>query len=76
MSVTRLVQAMDQRLADAGQQFCVGQVSAVVGNQVTVTTLGGGSMTIPRLATWTPTISDVVVIAMTPAGWVALGKIA
>jgi len=72
-----LPQAVEQRLADvAGQQFCVGQISALVGSKVTVVTSGGSSLTIPRLATWTPATSDVVVIAMTPAGWVALGKIA
>lgn len=72
----RLDQAVDQRLIDAGQQFCVGQVSAVVGTKVTVVTTGGGSLTIPRLTTWTPAGGDLVVIAKTPAGWVALGKIA
>jgi hypothetical protein len=72
----RLDQAVEQRVADASQQFCTGQVTAVVGNKVTVTTLGGASLTIPRLATWTPAANDVVVIAMTPAGWVALGKVA
>ncbi len=72
----RLDQALEQRLIDAGQQFCVGQVTAVVGATVTVITTGGADMTIPRLATWTPATDDVVVIAKTPAGWVALGKIA
>lgn len=71
----RLDQVIEDRLAEANQ-FCIGQVSAVVSNKVTVTTTGGASLTIPRLATWTPAQNDVVVIAMTPAGWVALGKIA
>jgi hypothetical protein len=72
----RLDHAMEQRLADAADRHATGQVSAVVGNKITVTTTGGASLTIPRLATWTPTVGDVVVIAKTPGGWVALGKIA
>jgi hypothetical protein len=72
----QLHQAVDQRLNDVTEQFRVGQVSAIVGNKVTVTTSGGGSPTVPRLATWTPTIGDIVVLALTPGGWIALGKIA
>lgn len=72
----RLDQALDQRFAAAADQFATGQVSAVVSNKVTVVTTGGASLTIPRLATWTPANGDLVVIAKTPGGWVALGKIA
>lgn len=68
--------ALEARLAEATDQFRVGTVTAVVGVKVTVTTSGGASMTIPRLTTWTPATNDIVVIAVTPAGWVALGKIA
>ncbi|HEX5525175.1 MAG TPA: hypothetical protein VFX53_17150 [Pedococcus sp.] len=68
--------AIDARLAEASQLFCTGQVSAVPGNKVTVTTLGGASITIPRLSTWTPVNGDVVIIAKTPGGWIALGKVA
>ncbi len=68
--------AIEQRLAEAGQRHCIGKVTAVVAPKITVTTTGGASMTIPRLSTWTPAVNDVVVIAMTPAGWVALGQIA
>lgn len=72
-----LAQAVELRLAElAAATFCTGQVTAVVGTKITVTTTGGGSLTIPRLTTWTPAVSDVVVIAMTPGGWVALGKVA
>jgi hypothetical protein len=74
MQTTELV--LEARFTEAGQRFRTGQVSAVVGNKVTVVTSGGGSLTIPRLATWTPAGGDIVVIAMTPAGWIALGKIA
>jgi hypothetical protein len=71
-----LPQAIDTRVNDAVETFRVGTVSAVVSNKLTVLTSGGFSVTIPRLATWTPATNDIVVIAMTPAGWVALGKIA
>jgi hypothetical protein len=72
----RLDKVLDQRFTDVGDRFATGQVSAVVSNKITVSTTGGASMTIPRLATWTPAIGDLVVIAKTPGGWVALGKIA
>ena len=51
-------------------------MTAVVSNKVTVTTSGGASLTVSRLATWTPAVNDVVLLAITPAGWCALGKIA
>lgn len=42
-----------------------------------IVTVQGGSMTIPRLSSYTPvTVGDVVLIASTPLGWIALGKIA
>jgi hypothetical protein len=68
--------AVEQRINDASERFRIGQVSSVVGNQLIVTTSGGASKTVPRLASWTPAVGDIVVIALTPAGWVALGKIA
>lgn len=71
----RIDMAVEQRLADAADRFCVGQVTALVGAKVTVSTCGT-TPTIPRLATWTPQIGDIVVVAKTAAGWVALGKIA
>lgn len=71
----RLEQEIERRLADAQDNFRVGQVSAVVGSRLTVITSGGGALTIPRLSTWTPVAGDIVLLAVTPAGWVALGKI-
>jgi len=73
MSLPHAIAACVEQTAE---HFRVGTVSAVVGAKLTVLTSGGASLTIPRLATWTPATNDVVVIAMTPAGWVALGKIA
>jgi hypothetical protein len=67
--------ALAMRLADVAEVFAIGQVSAVVSNKVTVT-VQGGSVTIPRLTTWTPVALDMVLIAKTQAGWIALGKIA
>lgn len=68
--------ALEQRFTDTAERFRIGQVSSVVANQLIVTTSGGASKTVPRLATWTPAVGDVVVIALTPAGWIALGRIA
>lgn len=75
MKENRLEQAIDDRVTEAAERFRVGQVSAVVGSRLTVVTSGGGTMTIPRLSTWTPAAADIVLIALTPAGWVAIGKI-
>lgn len=75
MANNRLEVAIDDRLNDAMERFRVGQVSAIVGSRLTVVTSGGATMTIPRLATWTPAGADIVLIALTPAGWVAIGKI-
>ncbi len=68
--------ALDQRIADTAERFRIGQVNAVVSNKITVTTSGGATPTVPRLATWTPAIGDIVLLALTPAGWIALGKVA
>lgn len=66
---------IDRRLRDAEDRFRVGQVAAIVGTRLTVITSGGGSLTIPRLSTWTPVAGDIVLLAVTPAGWIALGKV-
>lgn len=66
---------IDRRISEALEQHRVGQVSAVVGSKVTVITSGGASLTVPRLTTWTPVAGDIVLLAVTPAGWIAVGKI-
>lgn len=71
-----LEQAIDERINEAAARFVIGQITAIVSNKITITTSGGASKTVPRLATWTPAVSDIVVVAITPAGWIALGKIA
>ncbi|TDQ01237.1 hypothetical protein [Labedaea rhizosphaerae] len=68
--------ALQQRFTETAERFRTGQVGAVINNTLTVTTSGGASLTVPRLATWTPAVGDVVVLALTPGGWIALGKIA
>jgi hypothetical protein len=75
LSNNRFELEIDRRLADARETHRVGQVSAVVGSKLTVTTSGGASITVPRLSTWTPANGDIVLLAVTPAGWVAIGKI-
>lgn len=72
----RLGQALDQRITESSEVFRVGQVSAIVGAKLAVVTSGGASLIVPRLTSWTPTVGDLVVMALTPAGWIALGKIA
>lgn len=50
-----------------------GTVSGTSGTKVIVA-VQGGSMTIPRVASYTPTNGDTVLIAATPIGWICLGK--
>lgn len=71
----RIEQAVDARVAEAAERFRVGQISAVVGNKLTVS-ISGSNRTIPYMASWTPLTGDIVIVALTPAGWIALGKIA
>lgn len=73
--MSRFEREIDRRIAEASEQHRVGQVSAVVGNKLTVVTSGGGTLTVSRLNTWTPVAGDIVLLAVTPGGWVALGKI-
>lgn len=75
MPDSRFELEIDRRIAEAKEQHRVGQVTAVVGSKITVVTSGGASITIPRLSGWTPVAGDVVLLAVTPAGWIALGKI-
>lgn len=75
MRAKRLEAEIDQRLEDAREVFAIGQVSAVAGSRLTVITTGGAALTVPRTTSWTPAAGDLVVLAVTPAGWIALGKI-
>ena len=75
MRSNRLQVEIERRLAEVAENFAVGQVAAIVGTRLTVITTGGGALTIPRMSTWTPVVGDMVLLAITPAGWIALGKI-
>lgn len=75
MRSSRLETEIENRLDDAAERFAIGQVSALAGTRLSIITSGGGALTIPRLSTWAPVVGDIVLIAITPAGWIALGKI-
>ena len=71
----RFEQEIDRRVAEAMDQFRVGQVSAVAASKITVVTSGGATITVPRLSHWTPVATDLVLLVATPIGWIAIGKI-
>lgn len=75
MASNRFELEIDRRIAEAREVHRVGQVTAVVGSKLTIVTSGGATLTVPRLSTWTPAAGDIVLLAITPAGWVAIGKI-
>lgn len=52
-----------------------GTVSGTSGTKVIVA-VDGSSMTLPRLASYTPTVGDIVLIDAAGDGWVVLGKTA
>ena len=68
--------ALDRRLGEAVDSlFKVGTVSGTSGTQVVVT-VNGGTMTIPRITSYTPTVGDAVQIVCPPGRWFVVGKIA
>jgi hypothetical protein len=68
-----LPDAVEKRLAELIEELRkVGTVTSTNGTQVTVT-VQGASLTLPRLASYTPTIGDVVII-QGPAPYLVLGK--
>ena len=74
MDLARAVQqAVTEALAACRK---VGTVSTFTANRVVVT-VNGGTMTLPRMTHYSPTIGDVVQIdATVPDAWVVLGKVA
>jgi len=69
-AVTDLVQ---EALSNARK---VGTVTGTSGTRVVVT-VGTSSLTLPRLASYTPTVGDVVHIdATVPNAWLVIGKTA
>lgn len=54
----------------------VGTVTGISGTQVIVT-VNGGSLLLPRMAHYTPTVGDIVQIDATiPGAWLVLGRVA
>lgn len=69
-------QAIEQRLAEAADLFRVATVTAVGASTLDLSVRGTTKAGVPRLASWSPVVGDYVLVAITPAGWIALGKIA
>ncbi|GAA1961812.1 hypothetical protein [Amycolatopsis minnesotensis] len=66
-----IARVVDQALAARRK---VGTVTGVSGNRVIVS-VQGGSLTLPRLASYTPTTGDIVHIdASVPGAWLVLGR--
>lgn len=74
MDLARAVeQAVSQALAACRK---TGTVTSIAGVKVVVS-VNGGSLTLPRMAHYSPTPGDVVQIdATVPDAWVVLGKVA
>jgi hypothetical protein len=72
-SVDVIVRLIDEILAGRRKS---GTVTAIVGTKVRVT-VDSGSVDLPRLASYTPTVGDVVQIdAMVTGAWLVIGKAA
>lgn len=70
-----LAQAIDERFADLEAKFfAVGTVTGISGSTVTVS-VRGASLTMRKLASYTPTVNDVVQIAWPPGRPFVLGKL-
>lgn len=66
-----IARVIDEALASRRK---VGTVTGTSGTQVIVA-VNGGSLTLPRLASYTPTNGDIVHIdATVPGAWLVLGK--
>lgn len=66
-----IAQYLDRALA--GRARRTGTVTGTSGTKVIVT-VGSNSVTLPRLASYTPTIGDIVHIDTAGPGWLVLGK--
>jgi hypothetical protein len=70
----RFEREIQEQIDDANRKFRVGQVTAIVGSKLTVT-VDGATLTISRCASWTPAVNDIVLIATTQVGWIAICKV-
>ena len=52
-----------------------GKVRSVTGKKVNVSIKGSDATPLPKLASYSPTAGDVVLVAMMPSGGVVLGAI-
>lgn len=66
-----IVWFIEQALAGRTRQ--VGTVSGTSGTKVIVT-VNASTLTLPRLASYTPTVGDIVHIDTTGESWLILGK--
>lgn len=75
MDEDRLVEMIELRLAELRASLRkTGTVSGTSGQKV-VLTVEGVSMTLPRMAHYTPANGDVVVVdTAKPGAWIVLGK--
>lgn len=67
-----LADALDGSSADP---FAVGTVTEILAPKVRVNVRGGSKM-LPRLASYTPTVGDPVLIACVPGAWCVVGRFA
>jgi hypothetical protein len=71
----RIEHAIEQRFDGlAAGMWRTGTVTGTSGTQIIVA-VENTSMTLPKLATYTPTVGDVVIIAARPGSWFVLGTI-
>jgi len=72
MSLAAAILQLVQRALD-GRRRKTGTVSGTSGTKVIVA-VDSGTVTIPRLTSYTPTVGDVVHIDTAGDGWLVLGK--
>lgn len=73
MEIADAVEQIRRQILDG--LWKTGTVTGTSGMRVIVS-VDNGSMTLPRLAAYSPTAGDVVLIAARPGGWFVLGKTA
>jgi len=72
-----LADAISRALVDAGGGLLKGTVTQVAAPRVVVDLgRGGEPLTLSRLASYSPTVGDVVAIITSPDGWLVIGTIA